>query len=167
MPDTHNNPPVAGFSRLRELMPNSWGKLRTGGPNEDGDGDRGDSKQSNQSKNANAVKEFSNVLAFQGEKALTHSASSVPSPACVDNPFSDRERFARYLVDAIGGPDGERNMAFYRLVVRTVPRNIILDALGRTKDAQNIRKGRAQLFAFLVREHLPRNQTGRARNQPL
>jgi hypothetical protein len=74
---------------------------------------------------------------------LTHDA--------VDN---DPERFAHFLAMTFGDTTF-RNLAFYRLVAK-LPRPVVLDALQRAKDAQNIRKSRAHLFAFLVREHLPR-----------
>jgi hypothetical protein len=95
-------------------------------------------------------------LAFQEEGTILRSTLPVSPAVAVDNPAAATERLARHLATTLAGNDGLRNLAFYRKVARTVSRHVVLDALGRAKDARHIRKSRAHLFAFLVRQHLSR-----------
>ena len=64
----------------------------------------------------------------------------------------DVERVAAHLASALRD---EKSIAFLRIVARAVPREVIRDALTRALDAQNIRKSRSALFAYIVRPHLP------------
>ena len=105
---------------------------------------------------ANAVQKIPNALAFPEEEDLLSSSRLVPPSTGVDS-FASSERFAQYLAGALAGRDAVRNLAFYRLVARVVPRHIAQDALTRALDAQAVRKSRAHLFAFLIREHLPKH----------
>lgn len=118
-------------------------------------GGKGGVYQENLSQNANAVENSLEALAFRGEGILPRSSDSVRARDAVDNPRDDQERFAQHLASSLGGRDAERNIPFYRLVARAVPRSVALDALVRAKDARDIRKSRAHLFASLVRPHLP------------
>jgi hypothetical protein len=65
----------------------------------------------------------------------------------------DPERVAAHLASALRD---EKSIAFFRIVARAVPREVIRDALTRALDAQNIRKSRSALFVHIVRPHLPR-----------
>jgi hypothetical protein len=115
----------------------------------------GGSKQSGLSPNANAVTEISGTAL-----ALALEGSGEPSEGVVTATAPNTEAFARYLAQTFGDTN-LRSLPFYRLVTRTVPRHIVLDALQRAKDAQDVRKSRAHLFSFLVRGHLPKRQTHR------
>jgi len=117
---------------------------------------RGSSNQVSGSTNANADRKFSTALAFQGKD----TSEEPPEPARASSVDNGNESFARYLAQALGDTT-YRNMAFYRKAVRTVPRHILQDALGRAKDARDIRKSRAQLFTFLVRDHMPKGPNNR------
>lgn len=117
---------------------------------------RGSSNQVSGSTNANADRNFSTALAFQGKDTSEES----PEPARATGVDNGNESFARYLAQALGDTT-YRNIAFYRKAVRTVPRHVLLDALGRAKDARDIRKSRAQLFTFLVRDHMPKGPNNR------
>lgn len=65
------------------------------------------------------------------------------------------ERIAGYLATRLRD---EKSLAFYRLVARAVPREVVRDALARALDVpqQSIRRSRAALFAHLMRPHMPR-----------
>ena len=67
----------------------------------------------------------------------------------------DKQHVADYLAARLGD---ENNPAWYSLVVRTVPREVVQDALRRTLDVRpaDIRRSRAALFATIVRPHLRR-----------
>jgi hypothetical protein len=67
-------------------------------------------------------------------------------------PEDDPERVAAHLASALRD---EKSIAFFRIVARAVPREVIRDALTRALDAQNIRKSRSALFVHIVRPHLP------------
>jgi hypothetical protein len=64
----------------------------------------------------------------------------------------DSERLADYLATRLGD---EKSLAFYGLVARSVPREVIGDALGRALDVprHNVRRSRAALFTALIRPH--------------
>lgn len=117
------------------------------------EGGLGDSKQSSLSPNANADQETGNALAFWGKEG-----SGEPSGVAAVDSSRESEGFAHYLAEALGDVT-RQNIAFYKKVARVVPRSIALDALGRAKDAQSVRKSRAHLFAFLVRDHFPKQQS--------
>lgn len=77
----------------------------------------------------------------------------------------DIERHASYLADAF---DDRRSLAWYRLVLRVVPREIVWDAFTRARDVPRtrLRRSRAALFTALVREYVdgtrrPRRRRGR------
>jgi hypothetical protein len=69
-------------------------------------------------------------------------------------PVDSPERLADYLATRLGD---EKSLAFYGLVARSVPREVIGDALSRALDVprQNVRRSRAALFTAIVRPHLP------------
>ena len=113
-------------------------------------------RQGEFSENANA--ECIQSIGIGGKEGSGEPLDQAP----VDN---DPEQFARFLASTFGDAT-LRNLAFYRLVSR-LPRHIVLDALQRAKDAQNIRKSRAHLFAFLVRDHLPRHSSNLSTNHDL
>jgi hypothetical protein len=113
-------------------------------------------RQGESSENANAEC-IQKSIGIQGE-----DTSSELQQAPVD---SDPEQFAHFLATTFGDL-AFRNLPFYRLVAK-LPRTIVLDALQRAKDAQNIRKSRAHLFAFLVRGHLPRRSRSSFTNHEL
>lgn len=106
------------------------------------------SKDASSSRNANAVQETLKALA--GAREGCGEPWGAGQPSLVDN---GTERLAHHLASSLGDV-ALRNIAFYRKVARMVPRALVLDALTRARDAQNIRKSRAHLFAFLVRQHL-------------
>lgn len=62
------------------------------------------------------------------------------------------ERVAAHLASALRD---DKSIAFFRIVARAVPREVISDALTRALDAQNIRRSRSALFVHIVRPHLP------------
>ena len=64
----------------------------------------------------------------------------------------DPERVAAHLASALRD---EKSIAFFRIVARAVPREVIRDALTRALDARSIRKSRGALFAHIVRPYLP------------
>jgi hypothetical protein len=144
---------AAGFVRLGDLFPKP---SRPTAPVDNVVGERGGSKRNALSPNANAVQEFQRASAFQEDGTILRSTLPVARDSAVDNPEVVSERLARHLAMTLAGDDGLRNLAFYRKVARTMPRHVVLDALGRAKDARHIRKSRAHLFAFLVRQHLNR-----------
>jgi hypothetical protein len=98
--------------------------------------------------NANADQEILKALAEAKEGSGEPLGSERPLP--VDN---GTEQLAHHLASSLGD-SALRNIAFYRKVARMVPRAVALDALTRARDAQNIRKSRAHLFAYLMRPHL-------------
>lgn len=120
-------------------------------------GGKGGLKQRSLSLSANAAKEmkFRNALAFQEGPTIQKSSKPVAQAPAVDNGAA-AERLAHHLATALGGANSLSHLPFYRKVVRTVPRSIILDAFGRARDARNVRKTRAHLFAYLIRPHLIR-----------
>lgn len=109
------------------------------------------SKQSVLSGNANAFQKISGALAFRGKE--TSDVAGTPAYATpVDN---NTERVAHHLASALRD---QKSLAFYRLVARAVPHEVIRDALTRVLDTQDIRRSRGALFAHLVRPHLPPHQ---------
>jgi hypothetical protein len=146
-------PGGAGFSRLGDLVPASPIDALAPSAEPHARAKHGDPSEVRPSPNANADQKISNALAFRGKEGSGEPSGAGP----VENP-NGPEGFARYLATTFGDT-AFRNIAFYRVVVRTVPRHVILDALGRAKDARDVRKSRAHLFAFLVRDHLPKRRT--------
>lgn len=138
MPYSSPAPSGAGFSRLTDLLPTAL--------------DPRDSKQSGLLQNANADRNIRTALAFGGKEGSGKPSGATTAASSVSNAANG---FAEYLADTLGDAE-HHNIAFYRLVCRTVPRDLILDALQRAKDAQNVRRSRAALFTFLIRHHLPK-----------
>ncbi len=67
----------------------------------------------------------------------------------------DTQCLADYLAKRL---DDEKSLAFYQLVARRVPREVVQEALTRALDVprKDVRRSRAALFTSIVREHLPR-----------
>ncbi len=63
----------------------------------------------------------------------------------------DVDNFASYLAHAL---DDEKSMPFIRRVVVALPREVVLDAFHRARDATAIRRSRAALFTSILRPHL-------------
>jgi hypothetical protein len=73
-----------------------------------------------------------------------------------EDPSDDPERVAAHLASALRD---EKSIAYFRIVARAVPREVVRDALTRALEARNIRKTRAALFVHIVRPYLPRSST--------
>lgn len=130
-----------------------------------GSGGKGGFKRLPLSQNANADKNSLNALALGVKEGTGEPSGDRATEPPVDN--DEIERVAHHLAEALGGRAALINLPFYRLVVRTVSREIVRDALTRALDARDIRRSRAHLFAFLVREHLPsRHPNSISRAQP-
>ena len=141
----------AGPVRLVDLLPKEGAGSAEREPTEG-------SEKSFRSPNANAVQKVQNALAFRGKEG-----SGEPSGAEAASDVDELEGFARYLATTLGDTHF-RNLAFYRLAVRSVSKPVLLDALCRAKDARDVRKSRAHLFAFLVRDHLPNRNANHPRH---
>lgn len=111
------------------------------------------SKQVSLSPIANADQNIPTALALKGKEGCGEPWGNA-SPNAVDKFQENGEGFARYLAQTLGDTTLQ-NIRHYRRIVRLVPRHLILDALGRAKDAQDVRKTRAHLFTHLVKPHLP------------
>lgn len=97
----------------------------------------------------NAFQEFSETRSERSGNGTYSEARASPAHATpVDN---DIERVAAHLASALRD---EKSIAYFRLVARAVPREVIRDALARALDARSVRRSRAALFAHLVRPHL-------------
>lgn len=75
----------------------------------------------------------------------------------------DPERFADYLADLFRD---DKSLAFYKLVCRTIPREVVRDALTRALDVprRDVRRSRAAIFTALI---LPRLRAARRATPPL
>ncbi len=62
------------------------------------------------------------------------------------------ERVAAHLASELRD---EKSIAFFHVVARAVPREVIRDALMRALSAKSIRRSRAALFVHIVRPYLP------------
>lgn len=111
-------------------------------------GGKGDSK--NSSRNPVTLNAFNNssgtLVPDPGES--TGIARGNDSIEAVDN-----EQHAVYIADAF---DDMRSLAWYRLVLRVVPREVVWDAFVRARDLtrSNVRRSRAALFTSIVRHHV-------------
>jgi len=76
-------------------------------------------------------------------------------------PAADIERIAAHLAFALRD---EKSIAFFRIVARAVPREVIRDALTRALDACSIRKSRGALFAHIVGPNLRQRSLTNHRN---
>jgi hypothetical protein len=92
------------------------------------------------------------------------SSRGVGGASC-DEPVDDVDNFAGYLADAF---DDAKSLAWYRKVVRTLPRPVVQDALVRTREARrsDIRRSRAALFTSIVRPLMPPKPSSRYANSP-
>jgi hypothetical protein len=104
--------------------------------------------------NAVQNQNYENALRL-GEEASGGVGEEGERAAQTAAPVDDNERLADYLATRLGD---EKSLAFYGLVARSVPREVIGDALSRALDVprQNVRRSRAALFTALIRPHLPR-----------
>ena len=94
--------------------------------------------------------------AFQ-ETNSTRTHNATPNaPGARDLIDLEPERVAGYLASALRD---EKSIAFFQVVTRSVPREVVSDALERALNARNIRKSRGALFAHIVRPYLPRSST--------
>lgn len=97
----------------------------------------------------NAPKGFSETRSERSGNQQTYVVRVRPTPATpVDN---EVERVATHLASALRD---EKSIAYFRLVARVLPREVICDALTRALDARSVRRSRGALFAHLVRPHL-------------
>lgn len=146
MNETHSTN-GAGFVRLAAILPRS-----VNGEAKRGFG--GDVKRFPGSlETLNAFQELSET---RSERSGNEGAYAVRTrPARATPVDSDIERLAAHLAAALRD---EKSIAFFRIVARAVPREVIRDALVRALDAASVRRSRGALFAHLVRPHLPRRQ---------
>lgn len=84
--------------------------------------------------------------------------SSLPLPENVGEPAGSRgdpkaERLAVYLAERF---NDWKSYAFFLSVARRVPREVVLDALGRALDIprSEVRRSRAAYFTTIIRRHL-------------
>ena len=79
------------------------------------------------------------------------------------SPQADVEADASFIADAF---DDRGSLAWYRVVVGTVPREFLWDAFARARDVGRckLRRSRAALFSSIVRGHVDRK---RGRGRPL
>jgi hypothetical protein len=85
----------------------------------------------------------------EGAGVARVAAPSVQTP-------DDVERVAAHLASALRD---EKSIAYFRIVARAVPREVVRDALTRALDVRNVRKSRAALFTHIVRPYLPPHST--------
>jgi hypothetical protein len=123
--------------------------LLTGSPPGKRRGEGGGEGQIAENVTQNAFQEISETRLRSGSREGAGGARVTEPPAHDPN---DPERVAAHLASALRD---EKSIAFFRIVARAVPREVIRDALTRALDAQNIRKSRSALFVHIVRSHLP------------
>jgi hypothetical protein len=93
-----------------------------------------------------------NAFAF-GEESEGGVGEAGEGGRAAGSPEDKPERIADYLATRLGD---EKSLAFYELVAREVPREVIRDALTRALDVppSKLRRSRAALFTSIVRPHL-------------
>lgn len=141
MRETHSTNGV-GFVRLGAILPQS---VQTRAKR----GFGGDVRVPGSPETQNAFHEFSETRSERSGSEEAYEVRNKPAHATpVDN---DIERVAAHLAFALRD---QRSLAFYRLVARALPREVIRDALMRALDAHAVRRSRGALFAHIVRPHL-------------
>ncbi len=139
MPQEHHDAHGAGFVRLGSLLPS----LDDIGSN------------------------TSNQLSILPENAFnTHEQKALGIERVIEGAGGKREGKGSLSHAAVDKPwmpgmlaaklNDERNLAFYKFVVRRLPEDVIRDALTRALDTplRNIRRSRGALFASILSPHL-------------
>ena len=145
--ETHNVR-GAGFVHVKKLLPNAE---CYSAKNHEGRGTRG-GRESPEISEENAIDTYIQaalgkdwVIGGAGGKRERKGATNAKA---VDKPWMPN-MLAQKLND-------EKNLAFYKFVVRRLPEEIIRDALMRALDVpgKNIRRSRGALFASIMAPHL-------------